>query len=68
MSSPPLLLTYYNNIPLNSLNYFSISNGNIIVSKYDMMNNICSLFMNNTNNNLVYIFNGPNLGCFVINS
>lgn len=68
MSSPPLLLTYYNNISLNSLNYFSILNGNIIVSKYDMMNNICSLFMNNTNNNLVYIFNGPNIGCFSINS
>lgn len=68
MNSLPLLITYYNNIPSNALNYFSISNGNIIVSKYDMMNTICSSFMNNVNNNLVYIFNGANMGFFSINS
>jgi hypothetical protein len=68
MNSTPLLIAYYNNIPLNSNNYFTISNGNLIISTNDMMNTQCSLFMANADNNLVYIFNGANMGSFIIDS
>jgi hypothetical protein len=68
MSLPPLLITYYNNIPSDATNYFTILDGNIIISNNDMMNSSCSSFMTNTNNNLIYIFNGPNMGYFSLNN
>jgi len=64
----PLLITYYNTIPPNATNYFTILDGNIQISNYDMMGNRSSAFMKNINNNLVYIFNGANMGSFTVKS
>ena len=68
MNSPPLLITYYNNIPENATNYFTITDGTIKISINDMMGNGSSTFMSNANNNLVYILNEANMGSFIINS
>ena len=68
MNSLPLLITYYNNVPPNATNYFTISSGKLIISSNDMMGTGCSLFLTNANNNLVYILNGANMGAFIINS
>ena len=48
----PLLITYYNTIPENATNYFTILNGTIQISNNDLMGNSCSTFMENVNNNL----------------
>lgn len=68
MSSTPLLITYYNTVPSTATNYFTIQNGNLTISKSDKMGTDCMLFITNANNNLVYIFNGPNMGSFIIDS
>ena len=67
MSSSSLLITYYNTIPPNATNYFTILNGNIVISTNDMMNNDSLLFLKSVGNNLVYIFNGANMGSLIIN-
>jgi hypothetical protein len=68
MNSTPLLITYYNNIPPDATNYFTFSNSKLIISKNDMMLNLCSELCDNANNNLVYIFCGANIGAFSIKS
>jgi hypothetical protein len=68
MNSQPLLITYYNTISPIISNYFSFSNSKLIISNNDMMGNECSQLLTNANNNLVYIYNAANIGCFIINS
>jgi len=68
MSLTPLLITYYNIIPPNATNYFTIQDNKLILSYGDMFGSSTNSFINNINNNLVYIFNGQNMGSLTINS
>lgn len=62
-----ILIPYYNSIPKNSLSYFVILDNKLIITKNDILGN-SSAFLSTSLNQLVYIFNGPNMGTFMINS
>lgn len=62
-----ILVPYYNTIPKTSSNYFTFSNGTLIVSVNDILGN-SSKFLTTSLNQIVYIFNGPNMGTFTASS
>jgi hypothetical protein len=68
MNTIPLLITFYNTLPSNPTDFFTISNGNLRISKIDSMSTITASFFNQINNNIVYIFNDVNLGSITIDS
>jgi hypothetical protein len=62
-----ILVPYYNTIPKNISTYFTIADNTLTVSLTDIFGN-SSTFLSTALNKIVYIFNGPNMGTFTINS
>lgn len=62
-----ILVPYYNIIPSSVSTYFTIIDNTLVVTLNDVFNNP-SQFLTNSINKLIYIFNGPNMGTFKINS
>ena len=62
-----IIVPYYNVIPKTMASYFTIIDSTLVVSTNDMFSNE-SKFLSTSINQLMYIFNGPNMGSFTINS
>ena len=62
-----ILVPYYNIIPKTQTTYFTIIDNTLIVTLNDVFGN-SSQFLSNSLNQLIYIFNGPNMGTFTITS
>lgn len=62
-----ILVPYYNIIPKTQSTYFTIIDNTLIVTFNDVFGN-SSQFLSNSLNQLIYIFNGPNMGTFTITS